>query len=177
MLRKVDGVDFNTQWATPASGGTGTVTTLSVTTAAGISGTVANPTTTPAITLALGAITPSSVAASGTVTGANIVRGFQCFVAGKPTDGEIVYFGRAPYACTVTATNSFGDALTAATASTVFTVKKGATTIGTFTFAAGASTATKSITSGAIAKNDLITITGPATADATLANITFLVVV
>jgi len=43
-------------------GGSGTVTTVSVATANGISGTVANPTTTPAITLTLGAITPTSVA-------------------------------------------------------------------------------------------------------------------
>lgn len=41
--------------------GSGTVTTLSIVTANGISGTVANPTTTPAVTLLLGAITPSSV--------------------------------------------------------------------------------------------------------------------
>jgi len=40
---------------------TGTVTTISVISANGVSGTVANATTTPAITLALGAITPSSV--------------------------------------------------------------------------------------------------------------------
>ena len=52
--------------------GTGTVTTVSVVTANGVSGSVANPTSTPAITLTLGAITPSSVAATGTVTGSNI---------------------------------------------------------------------------------------------------------
>lgn len=50
----------------------GTVTTASVTTANGVSGTVANPTTTPAITIVLGAIVPTSVAASGTVTGSNL---------------------------------------------------------------------------------------------------------
>jgi hypothetical protein len=50
----------------------GTVTSASVTTAAGVSGTVANPTTTPAITIVLGAITPTSVASTGTVTGTNI---------------------------------------------------------------------------------------------------------
>jgi hypothetical protein len=53
-------------------GGVGTVTNVSVTTANGVSGVVANPTTTPAITLTLGAITPSSVAAVGTVTGSNL---------------------------------------------------------------------------------------------------------
>jgi len=44
-----------------AGTGNGTVTTVSVTTANGVSGTVANATTTPAITLTLGAITPTSV--------------------------------------------------------------------------------------------------------------------
>ncbi len=55
-----------------ATGTGGTVTTVSVVTANGVSGSVANPTTTPAVTLTLGAITPSSVAASGTVTGSNL---------------------------------------------------------------------------------------------------------
>ena len=52
--------------------GAGTVTTVSVATANGVSGTVANATTTPAITLTLGAITPSSVASVGAVTGSNL---------------------------------------------------------------------------------------------------------
>lgn len=52
--------------------GVGSVTSVSVTTANGVSGTVATPTTTPAISLTLGAITPTSVAASGTVTGSNL---------------------------------------------------------------------------------------------------------
>jgi hypothetical protein len=55
----------------PSSGG-GTVTNVSVTSANGVSGSVANPSTTPAITLTLGAITPTSVAATGTVTGSNL---------------------------------------------------------------------------------------------------------
>jgi len=46
----------------------GTVSSVSVTTGNGVSGTVATATTTPAITLTLGAITPSSVAASGDVS-------------------------------------------------------------------------------------------------------------
>jgi len=45
----------------------GTVTSVSVTTANGVSGSVATPTTTPAITLTLGAITPSTVATTGSV--------------------------------------------------------------------------------------------------------------
>lgn len=59
-------------YSTPAGGGGGTVTTVSVVTANGVSGSVATATTTPAITVTLGAITPSSVAASGNVTGANL---------------------------------------------------------------------------------------------------------
>lgn len=58
------------KWAAPATAGT--VTTVSVVTANGVSGTVANATTTPAITLTLGAITPTSVNASSTVTGSNL---------------------------------------------------------------------------------------------------------
>lgn len=50
----------------------GTVTSVSVTTANGVSGTVATATSTPAISLTLGAITPSSVASAGTVTGSNL---------------------------------------------------------------------------------------------------------
>ena len=57
-------------WAAPAT--SGTVTSVSVTTANGVSGTVATATSTPAISLTLGAITPTSVAASGTVTGSNL---------------------------------------------------------------------------------------------------------
>lgn len=48
--------------------GTGTVTSMSVVTANGVSGSVANSTSTPAVTLTLGAITPSSVAATGNVS-------------------------------------------------------------------------------------------------------------
>jgi hypothetical protein len=42
-------------------GGSGTVTSISVTTASGVSGTVTSPTTTPAISFSLGDISPSSV--------------------------------------------------------------------------------------------------------------------
>ena len=48
------------------------VTTVSVVTANGVSGSVANPTSAPAITLTLGAITPTSVAASGAMSGSNL---------------------------------------------------------------------------------------------------------
>lgn len=50
--------------AANGAGGSGTVTSVSVVTANGVSGSVANATTTPAITLTLGAITPTSVTLS-----------------------------------------------------------------------------------------------------------------
>jgi hypothetical protein len=58
--------------ATGATANTGTVTSVSVTTASGVSGSVATSTSTPAITITLSAITPTSVAATGTVTGSNL---------------------------------------------------------------------------------------------------------
>lgn len=54
-----------------STGSSGTVTDVSITSANGISGTVQNSTTTPAITLSLGDITPTSVAASGIISGSN----------------------------------------------------------------------------------------------------------
>ncbi len=50
------------------TGGSGTVTSVSVATANGVSGSVATATTTPAITLTLGNITPSSISTTGTLT-------------------------------------------------------------------------------------------------------------
>lgn len=52
--------------------GSGTVTTVSIVTANGVSGSVATATTTPAITLTLGAITPSAIQISG-LTASEIV--------------------------------------------------------------------------------------------------------
>ena len=53
---------YGSAWAVCGEGGgdDGTVTSVSVVPANGVSGSVANPTTTPAITLTLGAITPTS---------------------------------------------------------------------------------------------------------------------
>lgn len=54
------------------SAGFGTVANVSGTDANGVVFYITNPSTTPNITISLGAITPTSVAASGTVTGANL---------------------------------------------------------------------------------------------------------
>jgi len=55
------GLSFDGTTLSATGGGSGTVTSVSVTTANGVSGSVATATTTPAITLTLGAITPTSV--------------------------------------------------------------------------------------------------------------------
>ncbi|MGY0039051.1 hypothetical protein [Pedobacter sp. NJ-S-72] len=79
-------------WSASAGGGSGTVTSTSIVSANGISGSVATPTTTPAITLTLGAITPTAINAtgaistSGTITGSNLTgtnTGDQTDIPGK----------------------------------------------------------------------------------------------
>ena len=81
------------------AGGAGTVTTVSVVTANGVSGSVANPTTTPAITFTLGAITPTSVNASGLInsgggTGSSQLNGTNMGFSARttftsPADGQL----------------------------------------------------------------------------------------
>lgn len=85
-------------------GGSGTVTTVSVVTANGVSGSVANATTTPAITITLGAITPSSVAASGTVTGSNLSGSSSGANTGDQTitlTGDVTGSGTGSFAATI----------------------------------------------------------------------------
>lgn len=86
-------------FATPLSGA-GTVTSVSVTTANGVSGTVATATTTPAITLTLGAITPTTVngntftTGTGTLTlGAGKTATISNTLTFTGTDGSSVAFG------------------------------------------------------------------------------------
>jgi hypothetical protein len=54
-------LDGSVQWSNPPAGGAGTVTTVSVANANGFGGSVANPTTTPAITILVSNIVPRSV--------------------------------------------------------------------------------------------------------------------
>lgn len=124
-VSNVDGVTPVVLWADPithrllvdtGSVSSGTVTSVSVVTANGVSGSVANPTTTPAITITLGAITPSSVngvvisgsstptlAVTGTTTVSGSNTGDQTSIVGitgtkaqfdtAVTDGNILYVG------------------------------------------------------------------------------------
>ncbi len=59
-------------WQVPPAGGGGSVTTVSITTVNGVSGSVTNPTTTPAISLTLGDITPLTVTATSTIKGTKL---------------------------------------------------------------------------------------------------------
>ena len=72
-----------------AGGGSGTVTTVSVASANGFSGTVANPTTTPAITIIAGAITPTSVAISGTAGAGYVDYLAQASLPSSPAAGTV----------------------------------------------------------------------------------------
>lgn len=95
--------------------------------------------------------------------------GFYC--GGQPAASEMIGRVHASQTFTIVAANSLVTAATAATASTVIMIRNAGTQIGTATFAAGATTATISITTAAVAKGDLITFHAPDTQDATLANV------
>lgn len=71
-------------------------------------------------------------------------------------------------------TGSVCNAGVAATGSTTFTIKQNGTSIGTIVFSASGTTGAITFSADVFfAVNDVITITGPATADATLADIAF----
>jgi len=71
VLSKINDTNYNTQWVTPSSG-SGTVTSVNGTGANGVSISGGPITTTGSLTIGLGAITPTSVASTGTVTGTNL---------------------------------------------------------------------------------------------------------
>lgn len=101
-------------------------------------------------------------------------KGLSSSCAGKPAASEMVGSGIAPYALTLSAANSKAEALVAATASTVFLIKRDGTQIGTITFAAAGTTGTIAYSSTAITEDQHLTIHAPATPDATLADLSFL---
>jgi hypothetical protein len=86
----------------------GTVTTVSVVTANGVSGTVADPTSTPAITLTLGAITPTSVTTSGLDVNSDSIRvrtaKTPASASATGTQGQIAWDASYLYVCTATNT-------------------------------------------------------------------------
>ena len=96
------------------------------------------------------------------------------FSQGKPDASSSLFRLVAPRAFTLpqNLTGSIAKAGTAATGSTVFTLKKNGTQIGTMTFAASGTTATFSFASAAsFTIGDIIDLVAPSTQDATLADI------
>ena len=96
------------------------------------------------------------------------------FIAGSPSASQIVF--ERIFAITVMLpaglTGSLGKAGTAATASTTFNIQKNGTTVGTMVFGASATVPSFTFTS-AVTFNagDVLSIVAPASPDATLANI------
>jgi hypothetical protein len=147
-------------WATPPVGGSGTVTSVSVVTAGGVSGTVANNTTTPAITLTLGAIAPTSVnsvVVSGSSTPTLAVTGTTA-VSGTNTGDNAV---NSNYSGLVSNATHTGDA-TGATALTLATVN---TNVGSFGSATSAPTFT-------VNAKGLVTAAGSATITPAIGSVT-----
>ena len=95
----------STSWTTASAG---SVTSVSIEIANGISGTVANPSSTPAITLVLGAITPTSVSATGTLSGSNFSGTSSGTNTGDQTitlTGDITGTGTGSFATTLATAN------------------------------------------------------------------------
>lgn len=77
------------------------ISSVSIATANGVSGSITNPSSTPAITLTLGAITPTSVAATGVITGSNL--------SGTNTGDETPATIKAKLGVTALTGNNTGD--------------------------------------------------------------------
>jgi hypothetical protein len=132
-----------------------------------------------------GNVTGVNITATGPVTGSNIGTNNLDYIIGVTQPGvtgnaQTLLVHTLPHAITLPASlaGSSATALTAATASTafVFAYKRGGTTttIATFTFAAAGTVATISgVVIPTLAAGDVLRLTGPATADVTLADIGF----
>lgn len=96
------------------------------------------------------------------------------FTTGAPGSSAVVFAYVATRAMTfpINFTASQMVAKTAATASTIFTLKKNGSTIGTATFAIAGTVPTFSVVAvTTLAAGDLLEITAPASADGTLASL------
>lgn len=80
-------VDAKGRVTAAANGAGGSVTTVSVVTNNGVSGSVANATTTPAITLSLGAITPTSIISGGPIR----LKGYTVATLPAGTQGDTAF--------------------------------------------------------------------------------------
>lgn len=163
--------DYNDLINKPTAG-TGSVTSVSVVTGNGISGSVANPTTTPAITLQLGSITPSSVAATGTVTGSNL-SGTNTGDQTIALSGDVIGSGTGTFTTSLATVNTTVGTFGGSTQVPVITVdaKGRITNISTSAIAAGGtvtSVAASGGTTGLTFTGSPITTSGTLTLSGTL---------
>ena len=96
-------------------------------------------------------------------------------ISGKPDASATVFVFPSVRTFTIASnyTGSRAVALTAAASSTTFNIYKNGVAFGSFTFAAGASTATFSGSGGSVLSSDTITVVAPAVPDSSLADIGF----
>lgn len=175
-----------------AGTGTGTVTSVGLTVPAEFS--VAGSPVTTSGTLAVSKANQSANTVwAGPTTGSAAAPAFRTLVQSdlpaQPYDltgfypgvpGSSIRLTRVPFARAVTFPANFAGSVAAsvvaATGSTAFDVRKNGSSVGTITFAAGATTATFTTAGGAavsMAAGDHLSIMSPSTADATLADIDF----
>lgn len=116
------------------------------------------------------------------LTGEGVPTSFFVFIGGgwAPADGEVIFSAPAAHRFYIpaSATGSKSKAIVAATAQSIFSLRKNGVEFGTVTFAASGTTGTFSVaasTSFDPANNDYFSIVAPATTDATLADISFTV--
>lgn len=146
--------------------------TLNVTGSATLGGTPTAPTATPGTNttqIATTAFVQAAIPAAGTIP-----YDMPMFLPGVMTNSQLlsrIIFTRAiTFPINLTATQC--SARVAATASTTLTLNKNGTSIGTLVFAASGTTPTITFSAAvSFAAGDILTITGPATADATLADV------
>lgn len=109
------------------------------------------------------------------IGGVNEPNDFHVFLRGVMVNSQLCLRQKATRAFTLpqNLTFSLASATANATASTTITLKKNGSSIGTIVFALGASTGTFTFSAAvSFAVGDVFTIEGPATADATLADVT-----
>lgn len=96
------------------------------------------------------------------------------YIVGKPSSNEALLRFRSARTFNIVADQTSGQfkSGTAATSITTFTIKKNSVVIGNAVFPAGGTSATITLSASVVVNvGDMITITAPATVDATLADI------